>query len=127
MIDLKLNWFAQDGPVPEVPEDPDVPDIPGIGGVLSVYGEYVDDTATLRASWKEIKRALDKGWVVPLITRTTFETFSELIDGAGYDGTFYYVTSGEVTYRTEDPDGILTKVDQGGDDSGGGDEGGGNM
>lgn len=64
MIELKLNWFDDEE---ETVEPINVPDIPGVGGVLTAFVETLEDeSVVLRATFKEVSLAVNKGWIVAI-------------------------------------------------------------
>lgn len=82
----------------------DAPDIPGIGGVLSVYLEETDEgEKVLRASWREIDRALRRGWIVGVFEVTEESVKMTLMDDASVSDGVYSVTFGDTTYTASGP------------------------
>lgn len=124
MIELKLNWF--DGEEEEEAAEPiNVPDIPGVGGVLTAWVETLEDeSVVLRATFKEVLTALNKGWIV-----ATFDGAGKCaiiteasVDETGDDPVYVIKDSAGAEYNgdSEDEQPVLQAADNDGEQGGGG-------
>ena len=113
MIELKLNWFADEEAEEEAAEETetiDVPDVPGIGGVLTVWKETLEDSSVvLRATYNEVADALSHGWVVAIFDGQG--VCSIVSEASESDGT-YTVTSGSASYTSSDPNAQMEAAEE---------------